>query len=153
MDLDSWLHLLHVLAAMVWVGGGITLSVMALHARSAPDSQPIAAFARLLPYVGIRVLMPSVVIVLISGVWMVLAGTEFTFNQAWVRVGLGLFAVAFIVGAVYMSRIGIQLDRAARGEPGAAQLRGLLDRWIAGYAVVLVILILAVWDMVVKPGL
>ena len=153
MDLEAWLHLLHVLAAMVWVGGGVTLSVMALHARSASDPRPMASFARLLPYIGIRVLMPSVVIVLITGVWMVLAGTEFTFSQTWVLLGLGLFAVAFLVGAVYMSRIGIQLDRAAQAESGAMHLRGLLDRWIAGYAVVLLILIVAVWDMVVKPGL
>ena len=151
MDLDSWLHLVHILAAMVWVGGGVTLSVMALHARSAPDSQPIAAFARLLPFMGIRILMPSVVIVLITGVWMVLAGTEFSFSQAWVLVGLGLFAAAFLVGAVYMSRIGIQLDRAAQAESSATRLRELLDRWIAGYAVVLLILVVAVWDMVVKP--
>lgn len=151
MDLDSWLHVLHVLAAMVWVGGGVTLSVMALHARSSTDPRPIAAFARLLPFMGIRVLMPSVVIVLITGVWMVLAGTEFSFSQAWVRVGLGLFAAAFLVGAVYMSRIGIQLDRAAQTDSSATRLRGLLDRWIAGYAIVLLILVVAVWDMVVKP--
>jgi hypothetical protein len=29
----------------------------------------------------------------------------------------------------------------------------LLDRWILGYRVVLVVLVVAVWDMVFKPGL
>jgi hypothetical protein len=53
-----------------------------------------------------------------------------------------------------MSRIGIQLDRAAQqATMDGAQLRALLDRWIAGYGVVLVVLIVAVWDMVFKPGL
>jgi len=54
---------------------------------------------------------------------------------------------------VYMSRIGIQLDRAARADSGGPGLRALLDRWIAGYGAVLVILIVALWDMVFKPGL
>jgi uncharacterized membrane protein len=154
MDLDSWLHFVHVLAATVWLGGGITLSAVALHARSASDPRPIAEFARVLPYVGLRILMPSVVIVLVTGVWMVLAGSEFSLSQFWVLLGLGLFAIAFLIGAVYMSRVGIQLDRVAQqATMDGAQLRVLLDRWIAGYAVVLVVLIVAVGDMVFKPGL
>lgn len=154
MDLDPWLHFVHVLAATVWLGGGMTLSALALRTRSASDPRPIAEFARVLPYVGIRILMPSVVIVLVTGVWMVLAGSEFSLSQFWVLLGLGLFAIAFLIGAVYMSRIGIQLDRAAQqATMDGARLRVLLDRWIAGYAVVLVVLIVAVWDMVFKPGL
>ncbi len=150
--MGDWLHLLHVLAATVWVGGGVTLSVLALRARSASDARSIADFARVLPYVGIRVLMPSVVIVLVTGVWMVLGGSEFSFSQAWVRLALGLFAVAFLVGAVYMSRVGILLDRGAQAAPAGERLRPLLDRWIAGYAVVLAVLLVALWDMVFKPG-
>jgi uncharacterized membrane protein len=154
MDLDSWLHFVHVLAATVWLGGGTTLSALGMRARSASDPRPIAEFARVLPYVGIRILMPSVVIVLVTGVWMVLAGSEFSLSQFWVLLGLGLFTIAFLIGAVYMSRIGIQLDRAAQqATMDGARLRVLLDRWIAGYAVVLVVLIVAVWDMVFKPGL
>jgi hypothetical protein len=29
----------------------------------------------------------------------------------------------------------------------------LLDRWLVGYGTVLVVLLIAVWDMVFKPGL
>jgi hypothetical protein len=29
----------------------------------------------------------------------------------------------------------------------------LLDQWLLGYGVVLVVLLVAVWDMVFKPGL
>lgn len=151
--MGDWLHLLHVLAATVWFGGGVTLSVLAMRARSASDARSTADFARVLPYVGIRLLMPSVVIVLVTGIWMVVGGSEFSFSQAWVRLALGLFALAFLVGAVYMSRVGVQLDRAAHAEPSGERLRPLLDRWIAGYAVVLVVLLVAMWDMVFKPGL
>ena len=34
MSLDSWLHLVHVLSAMVWVGGGLMLSLIGARARS-----------------------------------------------------------------------------------------------------------------------
>jgi Predicted integral membrane protein (DUF2269) len=96
---------------------------------------------------------PAWIVVLVTSVWMVLSSSEFKFTQLWVLIGLGAFAVAFLVGAVYMSQVGIRLDRAARGEDRQhANLPALLQRWLVGYSVVLVVLLVAVWDMVFKPG-
>ena len=113
-----------------------------------------ADFARLLPFVGIRVLMPSVILVLLTGVGLVLADSEFRFSQLWVLLALALFAVAFLIGAVYLSRVALQLDRATvgQGQTGAGAAP-LLNRWLVGYWVVLAVLLVAVWDMVFKPGL
>ncbi len=148
--MDEWLHLLHVLGAMVWVGGGATLAVMGLRARSGADPYALGVFARTLAYVGLRILLPAVVVVLVTGVWMVLISSDFHFSQAWVRLALGLFALAFLVGAVYLSRVGIALERAASVPSPAAV--AALDRWLVGYGVVLAVLVVAVWDMVFKPG-
>ena len=153
MSLDDWLHFVHVLAAMVWVGGGVILLFMGLRARSRSEPAAVSEFAKLLPYVGIRVLMPAVILVLVTGVWMVLENGEWQFSQFWVLFALVLFALAFLVGGVYLSRVGIQLDRlTGAGSPDAAAARALSGRWAAGYVVVLVILLVAVWDMVFKPG-
>ena len=35
----------------------------------------------------------------------------------------------------------------------AGRGRLLLDRWILGYRLVLLVLVVAVWDMIFKPGL
>lgn len=51
------------------------------------------------------------------------------------------------------SRAGVGLERATRGDGGAAQLPALLQQWIVGYSVILAVLLIAVWDMVFKPGL
>jgi uncharacterized membrane protein len=153
MTLDNWLHFVHVVSAMAWVGGGLILSVMGLRARSSSRPGAIREFAVVLPYVGIRVLMPAVILVLVTGVWMVVASAEWHFSQFWVRFALGLFAVAFLIGAVYLSRVGIQMDRFASAESNdASKGARLLDRWLAGYGIVLVVLLVAVWDMVFKPG-
>ncbi len=155
MDLDTWLHFLHVLAATIWVGGGVTLSLVGLRSRSSTELSAIGEFSRTLPFVGLRVLTPAVIVVLVTGVWMVLAGSEWNFSQFWVWFGLALFAIAFAIGGIYLSRVGIQLDRATR--PGSAVLPAalpvLLDRWLVGYGAVLAVLVVAVWDMVFKPGL
>ncbi len=151
MTLYEWLKLAHIVAAMVWVGGGLMLVFVARRARASGDPDAIADFARSLSYLGPRVLAPAVIAVLVFGVSMVLVNAAWNFTQAWVLVAIGLFAVAFLIGAIYLSRVALQLARAGEGESAAR--RALLDRWLAGYAVVLAILLVAVWDMVFKPGL
>jgi hypothetical protein len=139
---------------MAWVGGGLTLIIIGIRARSSPRPAAIGEFAEFLPFVGLRVLMPAVILVLVTGVWMVLNGAEWNFLQVWVLFALGLFALAFLIGAVYLSRVGIQMQRvatAAGGDTSAAAR--LLNRWFVGYAVVLTVLLVALWDMVFKPGL
>jgi len=57
------------------------------------------------------------------------------------------------VGAVYLSRVGIGLARATADNRLASEGTALLNRWLVGYVVVLALLVVAVWDMIFKPGL
>lgn len=139
---------LHVLAATAWLGGGAVLFMLALRARG--SSAGLQTFATWLPFVGIRLLMPAVVLLPVTGIWMVLIDSEWSFEQEWVRVAIGLFVVAFAVGAVYLSSVGVAMARAAG--TGSANLGTLVNRWLAGYTAVLVVLLVVVADMVFKPG-
>ena len=97
--------------------------------------------------------MPAVILVLVTGVWMVIANAEWHFSQFWVLFALGLFAIAFLIGAVYLSRVGIQMERYANSESNDASTGARLpDRWLVGYGIVLAVLLIAVWDMVFKPS-
>ena len=153
--LDTWLKFGHIVGAIVWLGGGTMLSILALRARSSRDPRVIADFARTLSYVGPRVLTPAVMAVLVFGLWMVLENAAWNLGQTWVLLAIALFALAFVIGGVFLSRTAIALERWGREEDDANRPLpdGLLDRWINGYAVVLAILFLTVWDMVFKPGL
>lgn len=153
MTLETWLHLGHVAGAIAWLGGGLTLFVLGFRARSSGDPAAIGEFGRILAYVGPRVLVPGVLAVLVFGVLMVLTGDVPDFSQTWIMVGLGLFAAAFLVGVGYLSRLGVRLGRVTQEAPGPTEQRALVDRWLAGYGLVLVLLAIAVWDMVAKPGL
>ncbi len=153
MDMVAWLLFVHVLSAMVWLGGGLTLMVAGFRARSSARPEAVAEFAGTVPFVGLRVLMPSVVVLLVTGIWQVLASSAWSFSQLWVRLALGLFILAFLVGAVYLSRVGIGLARATADNRLASEGTALLNRWLVGYVVVLALLVVAVWDMIFKPGL
>jgi uncharacterized membrane protein len=150
---ERWLLFGHILSAIVWFGGGVMLSILASRARSSSDPNAVADFARTLVFAGPRVLGPANIGTVVFGVWLVAKSGAWDFSQTWVRIGAGLFAIAFLIGAAYLGRIGVQLQRAAEGsEAVAAEPRVLLGRWILGYRVILLILLVAVWDMVFKPG-
>lgn len=151
MTLYDWLLFGHILGAMIWLGGGLMLILVGRRARASEDPGAIAAFARSLSYLGPRALAPGVAGVLVFGVWMVLAQSAWDFGQTWVLIAIGLFVVAFLIGAAYLSRLALALERVGTDDP--ARARVLLDRWQLAYAIVLVLLVVAAWDMVFKPGL
>lgn len=67
-------------------------------------------------------------------------------------LALALFAAAFLIGAVFQSRAAIRAERAASAGDGGEAARQL-TRWSWGMRLILLLLLVATWDMVVKPGL
>ena len=125
---------------------------MSVRSQQAPSGP--AQFARTLSYVGPRVLLPSSVLVPVTGVAMVLDGAGWRFTQLWILLALGLFMVAFLIGLLQVGRVGIRLaDEGRADNPASSTIAGLLNQWLIWYGVVLVTLIAAVADMVFKPGM
>lgn len=153
MHMETWILLGHILSAMVWLGGGLMLYVLAGRARSS-DDPAVTDFARVLSYAGPRVLGPATIGTIVFGAWLVVQSDVWAFDQLWVQIGLGLYAAVFAGGAVGLSRLGIRLQRAVeRGAEGAAARRTLLGHWITGYRMILLALVIATWDMTFKPGM
>ncbi len=152
MTLALWLLWVHIAGAIVWVGGGVMLSVIGARARQSGNVALIGDFAQTLSYVGLRLLTPAVLVVLVSGVGLVLISSEWSLTQPWVLLALGAFVVAFLIGAVYLSRSALQLERAVSQNAGLQVAREALGRWLVGYGLVLIVLAFVLWDMIFKPG-
>ena len=90
--LYGWLLFLHVLAAMVWVGGGVMLAVVAARVLRDPDPGAVGRFTGSLRVLGPLVLGPATVAVLGLGIGLVVDTEAWDFGQLWVQLGLGLFA-------------------------------------------------------------
>jgi putative copper export protein len=150
--LYDWLVFLHVLAAMVWLGGGVMLAVTATRVLRDPTPGGVARFSGNLRVVGPLVLAPATVAVLGLGVALVLDTEALDFGQLWVQLGLGLFVGAFLIGAGYQSRTALAASRAADRDDDT-EARRQLRRWSWGYRLIVVLLIVATWDMTTKPGL
>src|SRR5262245_14977721 len=151
MTLHSWLLFGHILGAIAWLGGGIVLALLALRVRRSSEVAPYRDFSGTLTFIGPRILVPGVVAVGVFGLWMVFEDPAWDFSQIWIQVAIGLFVVAVLIGAVYLSRVGIALDRA--GASAVADQRRLVGPCLTGYGIVLLILVVILWDMVFKPGM
>ena len=150
--LYQWLLLLHVLATMVWVGGLVALAVLAAHVLRGNDPDTVARFSANLRVVGPFALAPASAVALGTGIWMVVDSPAWGFGDTWIWIGIGAFAAAFGVGAVFLSRAALAAERAVRerDHPRAARE---LRRWSWGIRLVLALLVVAAWDMVFKPGI
>jgi uncharacterized membrane protein len=148
--LYEWLLFLHVLAAMVWVGGLVALVVFGNYVLRSGDPAAVARFVGSLRVVGPVMLMPAAVLVLVLGVWMVLTG-DWSFGQTWVWLALVLLAAAVLVGVGFLSRSGLAAERAVQAGDHPLAVRQL-RRWSQGMLLVLLLLVVATWDMVFKPG-
>jgi uncharacterized membrane protein len=150
--LYEWLLLLHILGASVWLGGLVALLALATRVLRSGDRDGVARFVGSLRFVGPVALAPSAALVLIVGIWMVLDETAWEFGQTWIWLALVVFAAAFAVGAVFLSRAAIGAERAvAAGDDAQAAL--MLRHWSWGIGTIVALLTVAMWDMVFKPGI
>jgi len=134
LTLEPWLLFLHILGAIIWIGGGVMLSLIAARTRRSEDPRSIAEFAKTLSYVGLRVLAPAVITVLLTGILMVLVSAGWEFTQLWILLALGIFVIAFLLGAVYLSRVALELQRLTASTDvnlQAARGPGSMDRWLS----------------------
>jgi uncharacterized membrane protein len=150
--LQDWLLLGHILAAMVWIGGITVLGAFAARILRSDDPSATGGFLASLRTIGPVVLAPAPVLLVAFGLWLVGESDAWDFGQLWVQIAIGLFAAAFLVGAAHQSRAAIAAERAAaRGD--APEARRRLRRWAWGMGLIVLLLVVATWDMVFKPGL
>ena len=149
-SLYDWLLFLHILAAMVWLGGSVMLAVVAARVLRDPDPAAVVRFTSGLRVIGPLVLAPATLAVLGFGIWLVVDAWDF--GQLWVQLGLALFAGAFLIGAIWQSRTALAASRAAERDDHAESRRQLRS-WLWGYGLIILLLVAAAWDMTTKPGL
>ena len=152
-DLYLWLKSFHVLMAIIWVGGAITLQVLAIRIVRTNDRSLLRTFAGLAEFVGNRVFAPASIILVILGIWMVIKEPAWTFGQFWILAALGMFAFSFVSGAFYIGPQTGKLKKMYEAEgTEAAGAPALIRKIFVVSRIELVLLVLIVFDMVLKPG-
>ena len=148
MTLFETLKLLHVLAATIWVGGGILQTTYVVRSARA-DAAHRLGVARDMVFLGSKVFGPASGLAFIFGVWMVIERPAIAFGDTWIVIGLVGFALSSIVGGAFFSPKGkALLAELEAGKPGDALLRTITRVAFVDQVILLVV----VWAMVVRPG-
>ncbi len=153
MNRYEWLLFLHIAAAIVWLGGGMAIQVLAIRANRAVDPARMTTIAHEAEWFGTRIALPSSLTVLVVGIILTIDG-PWDFGQTWIVLALIGFGLSFVTGAAFLGpesgRIGKLL--AAEG-PESPAVRARIQRIFLVSRIELVLLYLIVLDMVLKPGL
>jgi uncharacterized membrane protein len=150
--LYDWLLFLHVVAAMVWVGGLVALTAFGAHVLRSGEREAVARFIGSLRVIGPFVLGPSSSLVVVFGIWLVVYSSAWGFGQTWIWLALVLLVAAVLVGAAFLSRAALAAEGAVKAGDDTEAMEQL-RRWSWGVRLILFLLVVATWDMVFKPGL
>ena len=148
----DFLKFLHVLAAVVWVGGGLALNFLGTRLATAGTSAEIAGFARQLEWMGTRIFMPSSLLLLLAGIFMTI--DAWSFEDLWIVIGMGGFLYSFINGAFFVGPLSGRTGKllAEKGAEDPQVLANIQRLFVLG-RVELAILVIVVWAMTMKPTL
>lgn len=139
----------HVVAALVWVGGNTTLVTLGIVFERRGDQEAMQVLARLASWIGPRVYAPASFIVFGFGVAMVREG-QIGWGQFWVVFGLVGWAMTAATGLAFIGPQVKRIERAVElGNPD--EVARHVRRLYAGARFDSAILLLIVLDMLTKP--
>jgi uncharacterized membrane protein len=143
---------LHVLLAVVWVGGAVLLQVLAQLALRSTLPGRAAEFARETEWVGKRIFTPASILVLILGIWLVHDG-HWGFRHFWILAGFVSFVLSFAIGAGFLGpesgRLAKEIE--AQGADSAA-VKARIGRILNVARIDLAVLVFIIFLMVTKLG-
>jgi uncharacterized membrane protein len=148
----SFLLFVHVAMAVIWVGGGLMMQFFVLRASMSGDPARMSAVGHDIEWIAQRVFIPSSLIAFLSGVLLVVESDFYGFGDDWIVIGLVLFAITFLAGALFFGPESGRLGKLVEAEgPTSPAVQEKLRRLLALTRADLMLLFLIIFDMAVKP--
>jgi uncharacterized membrane protein len=151
-SLEEWLHFLHVLSVIVWLGGVIALNVLSVWAGRGPDRAGQRALLRVSDLYGRAVIGAAGALTLITGLLLVWQ-LDLSLTTLWVAWGLIGLVASIILGATLIRASQADLRRLTEDPSADDQPRRLARQRRAAllYTINVLLLLSIVWTMVFKP--
>jgi uncharacterized membrane protein len=143
------LKLLHVLSAIVWIGGGMALSLMMFRLLAGKDRTILAPVIPQITGYMQRIGGPSAGLLLLTGIAMVLVG-HLTFKSLWIGLGIGGLILLGAFGGLVMSKRMDALERTLSSGNDAA-LDEAVGKVRQASVVIFAIMVAIVAIMILKP--
>ncbi|WP_217573235.1 DUF2269 family protein [Mesorhizobium sp. GbtcB19] len=151
MDWYSIVKFLHVVSAILWVGGGFVLFLLGVLAERAGNIEDKLQAMRASGQLGGKFFAPMSMLTLVFG--LVMCGFWVGFGELWIVIGLVGYATTFSIGMLIFKPTGERMGAMVAQDgvsPAVLAIGQRMMNWARlDYAVMLVIIA----DMVLKPTL
>jgi uncharacterized membrane protein len=149
MDWYSIVKFLHVISAILWVGGGFVLFLLGVLAERAGNIEDKLQAMRASGQLGGRFFAPMSMLTLIFG--LIMCWFWVGFSDLWILIGLTGYATTFSIGMLIFKPTGERMGAMIAKEGVTPAVLAIGERMMSAarfdYAVMLVIIA----DMVLKP--
>ncbi len=143
--------MIHVGAAVTWVGGGLFITMCAVLAELANDDDQLLQIGHWAENVAGRLFPVMSFVVLGFGIAMTANG-NIGYNQFWIVFGVVAWALSAATGILFLGPESKRLNKAAAAHgPKAPEVQARLRRILLVVRVDVALMFLIVFDMVVKP--
>ena len=140
----------HILCAVVWVGGAFYAQILALRVMRSPDPGDLPKLGRNLEYLGTRVFVPAAILLFIAGV--ILTTQRWSFQQTWISIAIVLWLASVLMGSIYLGPRSKRVAELFESEgPTSATGRSLMGRLFLVSRLELVSFAVIIALMVAKP--
>jgi uncharacterized membrane protein len=148
---ELWLAI-HILCAVVWVGGGVSVHVLGRLTVKRGDPEQIVAFNRDAVKLGNVFYAPLAIVLIIAGVLLV-EDVGYGYGDLWITLGfLGwLFSLALRIGFYPWQARKVEAA-VTGGGPAAPEAQATIGRILLVNSIEIAILLLVIVDMAIKPG-
>jgi uncharacterized membrane protein len=141
----------HIAFAVIWIGGGALLTILALVAERKDDPMEVVLVARQAALVGEKLFAPAGLVVFLMGVAMML-NTNWGWGKFWIDAGLVGYALTFVTGTAVLAPLAKRIKVSAEENgPTDPLTLALISRILLIARVDVALLFLVIADMVTKP--
>jgi len=142
----------HVLCAVVWVGGAFYAQLLAVQVARSSDPADLPKFGRHIEFLGTRVFVPASILLFVAGV--IMTTQRWAFQETWISIAIVLWLGSALVGSLYLGPGSKRVAQLFEVEgPLSPAGRTLLARLFLVSRLELVSFLVIIALMVAKPNL
>jgi uncharacterized membrane protein len=142
---------LHVLMAIVWIGGALMIQLFAIRILRGSDPKRMAEFAKDVEFISMRTFAPaSLILVVLGFVLMHQGGWDWKF---WAVFAIVVWALSFVTGIVLLGPESGRIGKLIEERGGVdVEVQSRIERLLLFSRVEMILIALVAMDMVLKPG-
>lgn len=142
---------IHLLAIVIWLGGGLTVNILLTRIFNTGDMNAYATAAVNVGWIGQRLYTGASVVALVTGL-LLTSELDVNVYEPWVLFGLLVLIASAVVGATVLGPTAEKTGELLASAAGPEAVREQFTKLVTINRVELLLLFLVVVDMAVKPG-